>query len=206
MNHAKAPAAHPENMDAPRVPEGSGTPHHNRSKSRYNTIDDIIRKRSALIDDLSTPLCSESAYADSGESPLQTSARRGNKDEVKAQLENGADPNAKNKKGETPLHTVCIESTNPHKQVMQLLIEKNANVNAKTDVGYTPLMSACTEAEFTSRMDIRDRRLVVKALIKSGADVNAMNDHGETAIDIAKQYDHHGLAYFLTQVRDTSPA
>ena len=55
---------------------------------------------------------------------------------VKQHLDTGADVNAKNDTGTTPLHTAAIFG---RKEVVELLIAKGADVNAKTKYGETPL-------------------------------------------------------------------
>ena len=51
-------------------------------------------------------------------------------------LEKGADVNAKNNDGWTPLHWA---SENGHEAIVSLLLEKGADVNAKDNDGETPL-------------------------------------------------------------------
>jgi ankyrin repeat protein/beta-lactamase regulating signal transducer with metallopeptidase domain len=76
---------------------------------------------------------------------------------VELLIAKGADVNAKNATGDTPLHLVCYSN------VAELLIAKGADINAKDRPGYTPLYSAA-EANHLE---------VAKLLISKGADVNA---------------------------------
>ena len=56
----------------------------------------------------------------------------GHKEVVELLIAKGADVNAKNDGGYTPLHQAAI---NGHKEIAELLIEKGANVNAKDGIG-----------------------------------------------------------------------
>ena len=67
---------------------------------------------------------------------------------VKKTLADGADVNAKDDNGSTPLHPAAA---NDHKELAELLIEKGANVNAKDGIG----------GKTTARMgEIKDQYLV----------------------------------------------
>jgi ankyrin repeat protein len=48
----------------------------------------------------------------------------------------GADVNAKNRYGSTPLHRAAIQG---HKEIVELLVTKGADVNAKSETYGTPL-------------------------------------------------------------------
>ena len=67
---------------------------------------------------------------------LRKAAKEGNIEAVKQHLATGADVNAKNKVGQTPLHWVASEG---HKEIAELLIAGGADVNAKDEFGETPL-------------------------------------------------------------------
>jgi len=62
--------------------------------------------------------------------------RKGNIEAVKQHLAAGADVNAKDDWGMTPLHCTAI---NNRKEIAELLIANGADVNAKYDDGKTPL-------------------------------------------------------------------
>ena len=59
---------------------------------------------------------------------LLKAAKDGNIEDVKLLIANGADVNARNKDGETPLHHAASFG---HKEIIELLIAKGADVNAK---------------------------------------------------------------------------
>jgi len=103
---------------------------------------------------------------------LIDAAADGNIEVVKQLLAAGANVNAKNKWGGTPLHWAARGG---HKEIVELLIAKGANVNAKNDEDGTPLHLAAD----------RGHTEVVELLITKGADVNAKDDEGETPLDQA---------------------
>ena len=73
-----------------------------------------------------------------GEPPkdILEAGESGNIEAIKQHLADGADVNAKNKIGYTPLHWTA---QNGHKEAVELLIAEGADVNAKTNDGRTPL-------------------------------------------------------------------
>ena len=76
-------------------------------------------------------------------------------------LDRGADVNAKNDLGQTPLYHADSE-------VAELLLDHGADVNAKNDFGQTPLHYADSEE--------------AELLLDRGADVNAKDDIGQTPL------------------------
>jgi len=70
---------------------------------------------------------------------MQEAAEKGDFADVKRHLKRGADVNAKDEYGRTPL---LEAARNGHKAVAELLIAKGADVNAKDNNGRTPLYYA----------------------------------------------------------------
>jgi ankyrin repeat protein len=104
---------------------------------------------------------------------LIVAAFSGNIEAVKQHIANGADVNAKDKDGDTPLNSAAFSG---HKEIAELLIAKGADVNAKGGVsGGTPLHSAA----FSGHKEVAEQ------LISKGADVNAKLKGGETPLDLA---------------------
>ncbi|MCL2334850.1 MAG: ankyrin repeat domain-containing protein [Endomicrobia bacterium] len=93
-----------------------------------------------------------------------------NLETVKLLIANGADVNAKNSFGDTPLLSYAYRS---NADIIKVLIDAGADVNASSKKGETPLMRA---AKFN---DIN----VAKLLIDSGADIKAKDNDGKTAYD-----------------------
>ncbi len=90
--------------------------------------------------------------------PLHDAVQKGDLEEVKRLIADGADVNAKARKGDTPLHSAAWFG---YKAMAKLLIEKGADVNAKTNTGATPLDWAIR----------RGHKAVAKLLKRHGAEV-----------------------------------
>jgi ankyrin repeat protein len=107
-----------------------------------------------------------------GRTPLHRAA--GAKPEmVELLLSRGADPNAKDSAGFTPLHDAAWMAKNAKNA--ELLIADGANVNAKADYnGWMPLH----EAVYYGEAD------VVKLLLANKADVNAKTKKGESPTEL----------------------
>ena len=89
-------------------------------------------------------------------------------------LENGADINRANHRGETALMMVCRNAVGK-KKAIKLLLAAGADVNAADKEGQTALMGLASENGYTELMHI---------LIKFGADPNIRNNKGQTALDL----------------------
>ena len=120
-----------------------------------------------------------------GESPnelLHQAVIDGNIEAVKQHIAAGADVNAKDENGVTPLHWTET------KEIAELLIAKGADVNAKDDwSGSTPLHRAATFGY----------KEIAELLIAKGADVNARTGSGETPLDLAIKYKNTGYVVDL---------
>ena len=89
---------------------------------------------------------------------------KGNIEAVKQHLADGADVNAKDEAGGTPLLNATLSG---HREIAELLIAKGANVNAQLDDGKTPLDFAI-EKNHTETAD-----LLRKHGGKTGAELKA---------------------------------
>jgi len=143
---------------------------------------------------------------DDGWTPLHEAAGKGhNKEVAELLIDNGADVNARDEDGDTPLDwadrrnqtatTALLRkhggktgeelgagitplqqvARDGHKEIAELLIAEGADVNAKNDYGWTPLHWAAS----------RGHKEIVELLIAKGANVNAKNKYGTTPLDMA---------------------
>jgi len=105
---------------------------------------------------------------------------------VKKLLDRGANLNAKNILGLTPLHIAAMYG---NLELVDLLLKYGADANAKTDHAVTPLHLAAS----WGRAD------VVKMLLERGADVNARDDKGWTPLHFATLNNHSNVAKILLE-------
>ena len=111
---------------------------------------------------------------------------------MKLLLEKGAEIEAKDNDGNTPLHSASIRE---HLEVVKLLLEKGADVNAKSNAGQTPLHSASMD-EYTE---------VMKLLLERGSDVNAKDHDGRTPLHEASRHGHpEAMKLFLEKGVDVN--
>ncbi|XP_067887442.1 transient receptor potential cation channel, subfamily N, member 1 isoform X6 [Heterodontus francisci] len=113
----------------------------------------------------------------SGAVCLHAAARRGHTAVVKALLQKGAHVDAKTKDCYTALH-IAVQHCKP--MVVQTLLGFGAQVQLKGGKAQeTPLHIAAR---------VKDGEKVAEMLLKSGADVNAEQENGETAMHVAARH------------------
>ena len=107
--------------------------------------------------------------------PLHIAAGFESAEIAKLLIDNGADVNAKNGAGHTPLH-----ATSRSIDTAKLLIDNGADVNAKDNREETRLhWAASTNASY-----------MVKLLLDNGANANAKDKHGATPLHFATNYSY----------------
>eukprot|EP00041_Stephanoeca_diplocostata_P020785 m.472319 g.472319 ORF g.472319 m.472319 type:complete len:219 (-) comp21660_c1_seq4:827-1483(-) len=108
-----------------------------------------------------------------GLTALHIAVRYEHDDTAQMLLDKGANVNAINSDGTTPLHIVFDQGATYESDIVQMLLEKNAGVNTASEPSFrTPLHeainTACTEA--------------VELLLTNNANVNAVDSDGYTAL------------------------
>ena len=124
-------------------------------------------------------LVATTAFAD----PIHDAVNRGDLAGVQAELDKGANVNAKMWR-RTPLHSATAGG---HTEIAELLIDNGADVNANEDYGWTPLHLAAKYGH----------REVAELLIAKGADMNAKKKDGWTPLHLAALYGHTEIVELL---------
>ncbi len=123
-------------------------------------------------------LLNRGADVDAATNALAHAAMMENPGIVRLLLDAGADPNAKSRRGNTPVHMWTQRSADP--EIAALLLDRGADVEARNGDGETPLHRAAGES-FLSTADM------IALLLDRGADVDATNNNGETPCQLARK-------------------
>ncbi|CAJ1346511.1 unnamed protein product, partial [Effrenium voratum] len=112
------------------------------------------------------------ALGDGGTTPLMMAAHKGDAEEVKGYIKNGANLDAQDSYGWTALrYAVRADQV----EAAKALVEGGADLNLGSKSGRSPLMSAASNG-------ISD---MVKLLLDAGADAKAKSSDGLTAYDMS---------------------
>jgi len=117
---------------------------------------------------------------------LFDAVKEGDIAKVKNLLIRGANVNAKDKDGRTPLHHAA---TIGHVEIARFLLERGANVNAKDKDGRTPLHHAATIGHVE----------IARFLLERGANVNAKGKNGNTPLHYAVRNGHVEVVNLLLE-------
>ncbi len=117
---------------------------------------------------------------------------------VRTLLAVGANPNAKDDLGRTPLlyalHLPLFRQDLPSTQLVDELVNAGANVNARDKNGVTPLMSAVSGGWPD----------IVKLLLAAHADMNEKDKKGATALSLARTLGQAEIVRLLTEKKGPS--
>jgi ankyrin repeat protein len=125
---------------------------------------------------------------------LIETSKENNLPEVRRLLSNGADVNAKDRHGGTPLHYACYKG---HLAVGNELLDHGADIEAKTNLGSTPLHFACLNSHVAVVKELLSPNesggaptILGKRNSRGGADVDAKNNRGNTPLHVASLWGH----------------
>ena len=135
---------------------------------------------------LSTLVRTAWSQASSSSSTLIESARTGDLPAARAALANGADVDATNADGFTPL---IIAAAGDHIEFAEALVKADADINASTSKGLTALMLAAFEGHAG----------MTRFLLSSGADATRQNEAGLTAFALARAKNNTEIMELLAQ-------
>jgi len=151
-----------------------------------------------------------------GLTPLHVAARKGSLVVIKLLLQHGADIEAKDRRGNTPLASallarntlvadylvkqgakldanalldLTVRQGKADRDVIDFLVKQGADLDASNDQGNPPLHQAI----------IGGYRVVAKYLIKKGADINARNRDGKTPLQLARELQRQDIERMLRQ-------
>ncbi|MCC6059460.1 MAG: ankyrin repeat domain-containing protein [Thermofilum sp.] len=117
---------------------------------------------------------------------LLDAVREGDAARVRELLRKGANANAKDRRGWTPLHWAAAGG---HAEVARLLLERGADVNARDDDDWTPLHIAAAKG----------RVEVARLLLERGADPSIRDKDGRTPLDVARGRGHKEVARVIEE-------
>jgi ankyrin repeat protein len=133
---------------------------------------------------------------DTGHTALMAAASHGGRSVVAYLMDKGAKVDLKNKEGWTPLaYAVTVHDL----EIVKLLLDKGADANAKfkhfQDGERTILMQAVATTEGE---DAKDKGYqTIQLLVARGAQIDAQDEHGETALMYAVRSGKPGLVQLL---------
>ncbi|KAK7154448.1 hypothetical protein R3I94_007696 [Phoxinus phoxinus] len=154
--------------------EGTEDPSQRTSRQNVKPITpatpDLRRKSSSVRRNQTSPAFMKRNH--NGETPLHLAAIKGDVEEVRKLLAQGADPNLKDNAGWTPLHEACNLG---HLGVVEELLQQGALLNTPGYQNDSPLHDAIRNGHIA----------VVKLLVERGASQSVLNMLGLRPVDYA---------------------
>ncbi|KAK2596449.1 hypothetical protein N8I77_013339 [Diaporthe amygdali] len=124
-----------------------------------------------------------------GRTPLWWAVRRDDATKSHTLLARGADPNIANAAGRSPLHNAAAQG---NLGLVDALLKHSADVHQRSFEGKTPL-------HVVGVYGIREDVLIVQRLLDSGAEIDAQDSYGRTAISLCCFDSHAEIAQLLLE-------
>ncbi len=140
-----------------------------RTERKFSDESYSIRSESTQGDSKSFSKRLQESHA---RSALLQAARKGDVVAIEKALNKGVPTESTNDKGETPL---CLAVIGGHVPTISTLLSHNADIEVRTKKGLTPLLCA-RENVSTSRIN------AMRALLSAGANIDAQDENGDTAL------------------------
>ena len=118
-----------------------------------------------------------------GRTPLWYNAADGDLELVTRAISEGADPNHGDDVGYTPLH---VSVQNGHVATVEFLLNAGANPNVYDNHGNGPLWTAMLRPQITLPTQV----VIIRILLRAGADPDHQNAHSRTPRQIATTIAH----------------
>jgi len=112
-----------------------------------------------------------------------------------ALVEAGADVNARDQIGRTPLHNACAGNRD-RVETIRLLVQRGADVNAQDNKGRTPLHWAVMSPVSTAVPELANT---------PGVELGIVDVNGETAFDVAKRLRYTDFVIVLREAMSRTP-
>ncbi len=119
-----------------------------------------------------------------GTPPILVALKKGYTVIAQILLNVGADVNATDRMGLTPLLVACGKPTRGYKAIAEMLIKNGAHINVRDRLGFTPLLLSLSGGTVE----------IAEMLIEKGADISARTRGGESALSLAEKA---GNAYIV---------
>jgi tankyrase len=128
---------------------------------------------------------------DQGNTPILIAMKRGYTIIAHILINAGADMDASDRMGITPLMLVCGKSTQNYKEIAEMFITKGVAINVQDRLGYSPLLLSLSGGSAE----------IAELLIEKGADVNAKTKHGDTALTLANKTGYSKIIELLLRMK-----
>ncbi|XP_067659848.1 fibronectin type 3 and ankyrin repeat domains protein 1-like [Haliotis asinina] len=222
ITHKKATNRDTRKSRTPSRPDTPATPPSTRRDARADADLHYVCREGNLGEVkriLDTGRADVNSGGGGGRTPVMAAAWWGHRDVVKLLVSEGGDVSLLDDDGDNILHWACMGGD--RKTVEFVLSLDGVDVNSRDVVGWTPVMSAAggghrdvVELLVSRGADVSlvdgggnnilhyacgrgDRKTVKFVLSLDGVDVNARNNDGQTAADVARGREHRQLSDLL---------